>query len=816
MGAKHGLFVGAERAASPTRWAPALLALTLGAGCGGTEEAYFGTTSRSSAFETTTFHVNNGNEPEYLDPGMAHDTASSALIHQMFEGLTAFGYGDMHPVQAGAIRYEKSADNRYFRFHLRPDAKWSDGKPVTAHDYAYAWRRVLRPITASQAATTIYSIKNAELFNQKKLLVTKAATVLLDSPAATSSGATTLPEGTAVQIVAEGPKVVLTGFAPLAAPAAGRGVEFDKKAGTLAVAGGKAEGASGGLKDATVLVLDRGPSVECNGDPDHWFLVEKDGQKGYLPGCALGKAKGAELYALVERFDEWPTFAPILAPTPPPAPESAPGDAPKDAPSDAPGGTPDAPAVEAKKPALPRGFVKLSALTEDDRVLGIHVADDLTLEVELERPTAYFLDITSTTMLFPVRHDVVEPFVAKGEPDMWTRPENIVSNGPFMLSDHKFRYELRLTRNPHHPDHDKLRFHEIVVSEVESYNATMNLYKSGDLDYLGDNSSLPTEYVKYLFQKEDFVRYLYASTYWYELNTKKPPLDDVRVRRALNLGIDKKTLVEYVTKGGQVPASHYVPEIIGLGYDEAVKEAKKAGTDVFEKPEYTFNPTLGRKLLGEAGFPVSEVNGQLTAKDFPPIEILYNTAEAHRNIALAVQDMWKKNLGITVTLRNEEWKVMLKNVRDGNFQVVRFGWVAEYNHAQTYMDTFMSFSPSNRTGWGSQEFDDAVKVAASTADPKASIQLYRDAERMAVDAMPKIPLYFYTKQTLIKPWVLGFTPNAKNLQLFKWLSIDPNQQTMPAKPQSPAFADVEFEPPGTIAPIPMPEKRGPLPEKRPW
>src|SRR5204863_2475555 len=120
--------------------------------------------------------------------------------------------------------------------------------------------------------------------------------------------------------------------------------------------------------------------------------------------------------------------------------------------------------------------------------------------------------------------------------------------------------------------------------------------------------------------------------------------------------------------------------------------------------------------------------------NFPGIEILYNTLEGHKQIAVAIQDMWKRQLGVSATMRNEEWKVMLKNVRDGNFQVVRFGWVADYNHAHTFLDTFLSFSPNNRTGWKDTDFDALLKKAAATAEPKESIRLYRLAEKRVVDA----------------------------------------------------------------------------------
>jgi oligopeptide transport system substrate-binding protein len=247
---------------------------------------YYGTRCRSSAFDATTLHINNGNEPEYLDPTMAHDTASSALISQLFEGLTTYGHGDMRPVAAGAIAYDKSDDNRYFRFHLRPDAKWSDGKPVTARDYEYTWRRLLRPETASQAATTVYAIKNAELVNQGKLRVAKGELALLDAPRAGSAVRSSVPKGTAVRILAESPRKVLTALPPLAAPKLVPGVDFDAKAGSLAFSGEKPEGGGeGGAKGSDVEVLEQGPSIECNGEPSHYFLSRRPAAKGTCPAA---------------------------------------------------------------------------------------------------------------------------------------------------------------------------------------------------------------------------------------------------------------------------------------------------------------------------------------------------------------------------------------------------------------------------------------------------------------------------------------------------------------------------------------------------
>ncbi len=192
-----------------------------------------------------------------------------------------------------------------------------------------------------------------------------------------------------------------------------------------------------------------------------------------------------------------------------------------------------------------------SDLVEDDRVLGVRATDDLTLEVELEQPTPYFLDLTGQPVTFPVRRDVIEAFEKRGDPDLWTRPESIVSNGPYILGEHKFRYEMTMVQNPHYWNRDKLRIHRIVWLEIEDHHPAMNLYKAGEIDYIGDNSSLPSEYQPLLRTKKDYRNNSFLSLYWYELNTKKPPLDDVRVRRALNLAIDKKQIVERISRGGR-------------------------------------------------------------------------------------------------------------------------------------------------------------------------------------------------------------------------------------------------------------------------
>ncbi|HVY45172.1 MAG TPA: peptide ABC transporter substrate-binding protein, partial [Minicystis sp.] len=518
-----------------------------------------------------------------------------------------------------------------------------------------------------------------------------------------------------------------------------------------------------------VDVLRVGPAVDCDGEADFWFEVRLGDRRGWLPGCLMKPVKGAG-FVLVARHPKRPTYRVL-----PPAPASPDGGAP-----------------------VPVGFVPESAVADDDTLVGVRAVDDRTLEVELEQPTPWFIDLTGHPTLYPVRRDVIEAFDKRGEPDLWTRPESMISNGPYMLDQWKFRYEITMKVNPYYRHAKELAIRHIVWLEVEEYRATLSLYKTGEIDTIGDNLSIPPEFMPIAEKKKDFFRADYLSVYWYECNTRKKPLDDARVRHALDLAIDKAELIRAVTRAGQTPATHYVPEYTGLGYSDQVAADRAAGTDPFHGPGHDYDPERARALLKDAGYDVVKDGAGYRAVGMPNVEILYNTNEAHRAIAVAVQDMWKHNLGVSVTLRNEEWRVMLKNYRDGNFQIMRYGQVADYNHPNTFLESFLSGNPQNQSGWGSTAFDETMRRAAAEPDPKASIRLYRDAEKIAVDGMPRIPLYFYTKSNIVKPYVNGYYASPRNVHLVEYLSIDPNWRT--SSTNAPSHPPEELPKPGRLAP----------------
>ncbi len=740
------------------------------AGCSGKDDSpYYGTPTRHGK-DVHTFYVNNGGEPEYIDPGKAHDTASTKIINHLFEGLAGYG-PEGTAVPAAATHFERTPDNLYFRFHLREDGRWSDGKPVTAQDFEYAWKRVQDPATASLSSANLYWIKNAELFNQGKLLVAQSDTEIRETSAPDGKVSGNFAKGGAVLLLTRSPVAVSTTIPAFDAPPVADSLSYDapnlkKKLPEklvlnvgiehTPVAANDAKRLPPGDYDVAKLL---GPT-SCNGAADYFFeVVARDGsgKRGVLPGCMLGASKVDDQRLLVAKWDALPTFDPKKR-------------------------------IEPTRDAPPIGFVAASAFKSDTSVLGVRAVDDRTLELEAEYPVPYMLDVLCATSTFPVRKDIVEPFKERGEPDMWTRPASFVGNGPYIIDQWKFRYEIRMTRSPHHRFYEKLQIRDIVWMAVESYVSTMNLYKAGEIDYIGDNSSLPPPYLPVLAGKKDYERTNFLATYWYEINTKVPPLDNVKVRQALNLAIDKPQFIEKVTRGRQTPATHFVPGYTGGGYDKYVESL--GAEDPFASDDRKFNPERARQLLTEAGFPVKKIDGGYLAEGMPSIELLYNTSEGHKALAVAIQSMWKDNLGVSVSLRNEEWQVMQKNVRDGNFQIVRYGWVGEFDHPQTFLETFMAQSPSNRTGWSSQKFESLMAKARTTSDTTESMRLYREAELIPSDEVPKIPLYFYSKTTLVKPYVKGFHFNRRNEHMIYWLWIDENWENNSS--DEPAFAVDSF------------------------
>ncbi len=372
--------------------------------------------------------------------------------------------------------------------------------------------------------------------------------------------------------------------------------------------------------------------------------------------------------------------------------------------------------------------------------VGVKAVDDKTLEVVLESPTPYFLELTAFPTYFPVRKDVVE-----ADPEGWTlNMDTYLSNGPFKAVEWSHNDVLKLVKNENYYNADSVKIDGIDFFMIVEESTGMSAYESGEIDYL---EHIPTDQIPVLQESnEDFEIQPYLGTYFYVFNVTKEPVNDPKVRRALTLAIDRQAIVDVVTKGGQQPATGFVPE--GMTLSDGSSFRAKGG-------DYGITPTVNveeaKRLLAEAGYP--------DGAGFPTVEVVYNTLEAHKAIAEAIQEMWKTNLGINVELRNEEWKVFQDTRTQGDFVIARHGWIGDYVDPMTFLDMWLSTSGNNSAQWKNEEYDKLI------ADSKAASGTDRDAimlqaEKLMMDENITMPIYYYTKPTLLRSNIKGvhFSP----------------------------------------------------------
>jgi oligopeptide transport system substrate-binding protein len=486
--------------------------------------------------------IGNGSEPKDLDPAIITGLTEAHILDNLFEGLTGVDPFTQKVIPGVAESWEVSKDQKTYTFHMRKNAKWSDGKTMEANDFVYSWERVLNPKTASEYAYQLHYIKGAEDYNK------------------------------------------------------------------------------GVLKDFTQV--------------------------------------------------------------------------------------------------------------------GVKALDAHTLSVELHHPTAFFLHLTAFHTLFPTPGHVISKLKDEAQ---WTRPEHMVSNGPFQLAGWELNKEIKLVKNPNYWDAAKVQLGESYFLPIENVETEEKTFFSGGLDY---TASVPTTKIpKYNKEKtaNPGVYHPYQvnpvlGTYYYHFNTEKKPTDDARVRKALSLAIDRKAIVERITRGGQLPASFFTPANTGgYTYDgpTPLPQAAPSPEDI----------TLAKKLLAEAGYP--------EGRGMPTVQILYNTNEAHKKIALAIQDMWEKNLGVQTELFNQEWKVYLDTMKNGAFTVARGGWNGDYADPNTFLDLFVTGGGNNRSRWSNKTYDAYIDEAGMTTDQSKRFELFKKAEALLLEELPMMPIYIYTKTNLI-------------------------------------------------------------------
>ncbi|HHG8623550.1 TPA: ABC transporter substrate-binding protein [Raoultella ornithinolytica] len=367
--------------------------------------------------------------------------------------------------------------------------------------------------------------------------------------------------------------------------------------------------------------------------------------------------------------------------------------------------------------------------------LGVKAVDDATLEVTLTQPNAAFLAMLAHPSLVPIDKVLVNRF---GE--QWTKPEHIVTSGPYKLSAWVVNERIVAERNPRYWDNEHTVINKVTWLPIHSEAADVNRYKAGEIDIV---YTVPINQFAQL--KKTMGDQLNVSpqlaTYYYEFNTTRPPFNDPRVRLALNMALDKDIIAEKVLGQGQRPAWLISQPDIG-----GVK---------LQNPEYASWPREKRiaeakKLLSEAGY-----------SDSHPLvfNLLYNTSESHQRVAIAASSMWKKNLGVEAKLQNQEWKTMLDTMHTHNFDAVRYAWIADYDDAATFLNNFRTGDSENTSQYSNPAYDEALKNAAKASDGVTRGKYYQQAEDLLEKDVPAVPVYHYVRTHLVKPWVGGFTPD---------------------------------------------------------
>ncbi len=374
-------------------------------------------------------------------------------------------------------------------------------------------------------------------------------------------------------------------------------------------------------------------------------------------------------------------------------------------------------------------------LTDFSQV-GVKALDPHTLELTMEGPTPHLPAMLSHNAYFPVHPATILKFGKMTDRHTrWTKPGNMVSNGPFELADWNLNESVLVKKNPYYWDADTVRLNGIAFLPITNQNTEERAFRSGQV-HITDSVPLSKRDRYREANSPDLHIDPWLATYFYLLNTARPPFDDVRVRRAFNAAVDRQALVDTVTRGGEPIAFTVVPP----------------NMDPYQSPPSPIREdvALARQLLAEAGYP----NG----KGFPPVELLYNTSETHRPIAEALQKMWHDNLGVEVELVNQSWPVYLDRRKKGDYDIARAGWIGDFYDASTFLTIWTGDSGLNHTGWANPEFDALIQQAEQAGDPQQRLNILRQAEAVFLDEVPIIPLYYYTRIYLKRPEVKRLDP----------------------------------------------------------
>ncbi len=382
---------------------------------------------------------------------------------------------------------------------------------------------------------------------------------------------------------------------------------------------------------------------------------------------------------------------------------------------------------------------------KDPEQVGVRAVDARTLEVVLINPTPYFIDLCAFQTLAPVHMPTL-----KEHGTAWIKPQHMVSNGAYILEDWRLDDHIRLRKNPAYWDAANVKMATVEVKPVQDANTALNFFHTGACDLMMDKGMMPPTLAHKLKQQPWFHTGPFLGTWFIRLNTTKPPFTDPRVRQAFALAVDKKRIVEHITQLGETPAWSITPPGAGQNYQPP--------------PGLDLNIERARQLMAEAGFK--------DGKGFPLVEYLYIPLPIERNIAVELQAMWQKALGVTVKLAKQEQKIWLSSMRSLDYHLCRSSWVGDYNDPSTFLEMFLAESGNNRTGWKSPAYDGLIADSAREGDLTKRNTIFQQAEKLLIsDQAVVLPIYYYVGvQFYHSDHLTGVQPNLIDDHPFRCMS----------------------------------------------
>ena len=394
-----------------------------------------------------------------------------------------------------------------------------------------------------------------------------------------------------------------------------------------------------------------------------------------------------------------------------------------------------------------QGYAEVADGSADKDTLGIKAIDDKNLEITLSYDCPYFEEIMAFPATFPVRQDIVE-----GNEEWTYSPETYIGNGAYKMVEWSHNAYILTEKSETYYDYEKLGPDTIKYTLLDDNNAMLAAFNSGELNFI---MNFPTDEMANYLASGQITVAPYIGTYYVCFNTEDEVFSNPLVRQAFSLVIDRNYIVENVSQSGEVPATGYVPSGVYDAEGANGDDFRTVGGEYYSvsADDYQANCDKARELLAEAGYP----NGE----GFPAVEYMYNTDDRHKAIAEALQNMWQTELGVTVNLSNQDWNVFLKSRKDGDFQIARNGWIADYNDPCSFLDMWYTGGGNNDAQYSNPEYDALIDAAKATSDQTERMADFHKAEDLLIGQDSVLaPIYFYTNPYMLSDNISGmyYTP----------------------------------------------------------